>query len=78
MSREIEGAIRREAKKEGVSMNRIVIRLLEKALGRPGPGVLPEAHDDLDRFCGIWSPEEAEELEGRLSQTRPVDPELWE
>ncbi len=77
MSKQIEQAIRKEAKKEGISLNRVVIRLMEKALGKPGPGEYPEPHDDLDRFCGVWLPEEAEELESRLSRTRAIDDELW-
>jgi len=78
MSRDIEQAIRKISKEERISLNRVVIRLLEKALGKPGPGEYPEPNDDLDHFCGIWSPEEAEELEDRLAQVRSVDKELWE
>jgi len=78
MSRDIEQAIRKISKEERISLNKVVLRLLEKALGKPGPGEYPEPNDDLDHFCGIWSPEEAEELEGRLAQIRSVDKELWE
>jgi hypothetical protein len=78
MSRDIEQAIRKISKEERISLNKVVLRLLEKALGKPGPGEYPEPHDDLDRFCGVWSQEEAEELESGLSRTRSVDNELWE
>ena len=77
MSKQVEQAIRKLSRKEGISLNRAVLRLLERALGRPSPAGDAQIQDDLDRFCGLWSEEEAEEIEGRLSQVRSVDRELW-
>ncbi|MDF1537015.1 MAG: hypothetical protein P1S46_11060 [bacterium] len=58
-------------------MNKAVIRMLEKAIGRSGSSGKPPIHEELDRFSGAWSPEEAAEIEGSLSGTRTVDEELW-
>ena len=58
-------------------MNKAVIRLLEKALGKPGPHQQVSTNHDLDRFSGAWSAEEASELDLRLGQMRTVDEELW-
>jgi RHH-type rel operon transcriptional repressor/antitoxin RelB len=33
--------------------------------------------DELDRFCGVWSPEEAAEMKTVLPDARTVDEELW-
>ena len=78
MKRDVEEAIRRIAREERISLNKAVIRLLEKAIGRTGPEREPGVHNDLDRFSGVWSAEEAEEIEELLSDTRTVDEEMWE
>ena len=74
---EVEEAVRDEARKGRISLNKAVIRLLEKALGRSRADEATKLHDDLDRFSGAWSPEEAAEIEERLGMIRSVDEELW-
>ena len=74
---EIEEAIREEARTREISMNKAVIRFLEKAVGRSGLSKGSQIHNDLDRFCGIWSSEEAEDTDKLLSDIRTVDEELW-
>ena len=74
---EVEEAVRSEAKKGRISLNKAVILLLEKALGRSRSSESQELHHDLDHFCGTWSAEESSELEERLGQFRTVDEELW-
>jgi len=75
---EIEEAVRSEARKERLSLNKAVIRLLEKALGKPGPPEQVSISHDLDRFCGLWTEEEALELENRFRDNREIDKELWD
>ena len=74
---EVEEAVRKEARQGGTSLNKAVIRLLEKALGRSISDEPREIYHDLDRFSGAWSAEEASELDERLGQPRTVDEELW-
>ena len=74
---EVEDDIRREARKGRISLNKAVIQLLERALGRSRSDEPVDLHHDLDRFSGAWSPEEASELDKRFGQTRTVDEELW-
>jgi hypothetical protein len=75
---EIEEGVRKEARQRRTSLNKAVIQLLEKALGRSRPDKSSELHYDLDRFSGAWSAEETAELEGRLLEARTIDKELWE
>jgi len=78
MEKDMEETIRRIAQEEGISLNKAVIRMLEKAIGRTEPVVEPSVYDDLDRFSGVWSPEEAAGMEKVLSDIRTVDEEIWE
>jgi len=73
----MEEAVRDEAKKEKISLNKAVIRLLEKALGRSRFDEPQELYHDLDRFCRTWTAEQASEFDENLEQTRVVDEELW-
>jgi len=70
-------AIREKAKKEKISLNRAVIKLLEEITGlgeQPQKEIL---HHDLDEFFGCWSKEEADEFDEALREQRQIDPEMW-
>lgn len=67
--------LEKEAASSGTSMNKTVIRLLERAMGT---GKRKRRHHDLDHLAGSWSAEEAQALERELERQRRVDPELWE
>jgi len=76
---EVAKAIRERARKEGVSLNRAVIKLLAEATGfakaKPKKPVL---HHDLDHIFGVWTKEEADEFDQFLKEHRSiVDPEMW-
>ena len=76
---EVAKAIRDKAKKEGLSLNRAVARLLAQATGpreEKGEGK-PVLHHDLDRFFGVWSKKEADEFDEALRDERRVEPEMW-
>lgn len=73
---ELAGAVREKARKERLSLNKAVIRLIEEALGMGGRHK-QEIHHDLDRFFGVWSREEASAFDQALSDQRRIDPETW-
>jgi hypothetical protein len=75
MKKDVEDMIRRIAREERISLNKAVLRMLEKAMGKPDKEA--EVHDDLDRFSGTWSSQEGAEIEKILSGTRTVDEDLW-
>ncbi len=69
-------AVREKARRERLSLNKAVIRLLEEAAG-----VTPESnrvvHHDLDRFFGTWTKDEADAFDRTLREQRPIEPEMW-
>jgi len=70
-------ALKAIAGKEGVSVNTLVLRLIDQALGK-GPGKpIKRRHDDLDALVGAWSAEEAAEFEAATAALREIDPTLW-
>ena len=62
------------AGEEGLSLNRLIKKLLAQALGVDSPA---ERRAFFEQFCGIWTGEELEEFEEATRDTREVDPEEW-
>lgn len=75
LAREIENLARRE----GLSRNQAVLRLLKKGAGI-GEG--PESRDtigsSLDWFVGSWTEEQAREFDEAVADFETIDEELWE
>ncbi|TBR16993.1 hypothetical protein EPO15_17955 [bacterium] len=71
LAREIE----RKARETGQSLSGAVLALLEQAMGLTKPR--RQRHDDLDRFSGAWSADEARAFDEALAGQRRIDPELW-
>jgi hypothetical protein len=77
---EVEEAARREAREQGVSMNRALVALLRRGAERekqPGRRGKRNRSSSFDRFCGIWSEEEARAFDQSLADERRIDEELW-
>ena len=73
----LQEAIRRRAGRDGLSLNKAVLRMLEEAAGQRNT-TRRELHHDLDHLAGTWSAEEAAAFDTALVEQRRVDPELWE
>ena len=69
-------AIREKARKERLSMNKTVIKLLEEATGATRE-TRRAIHHDIDRFFGTWTKEEADAFDERLREQRQIEPEMW-
>ena len=69
--------IEEEASATGASLNKTVIRLLQRATGLGEPAAAEVRHHDLDHLAGAWSAEEAAEFDRALAEQRQIDPELW-
>jgi hypothetical protein len=67
----VSKAVRQKARKERLSLNKAVVRLLEEAVGGGKGRAL---HHDLDRFFGGWSKSEADTFDSALRAQRDVDP----
>lgn len=73
---DVARAVRKKAKREQLSLNKAVVRLLEEATGVSRNHALV-THDDLDGFFGTWSHEEARAFDAVLREQREIDPEMW-
>ena len=69
---EVEQAISETSEREGISLNKATIRLLEGSLKKP-----VENHD-FDEFFGTWSVAQAREFEAATMELRMIDSADWE
>ncbi len=65
----------REARGSGLSLNKLIKRLLAKALGLGSAQA--ERRKDFERFCGVWSSKEAAAFQDANRDFEKVDPEDW-
>jgi len=74
LAREIDAL----AKREGISRNRAVLRLLREAAHIDEPHwARDKIGDSLDWFIGSWPDERARELEAAIADFEVVDEDLW-
>ena len=72
----LDRTIRQRAKKKGMSVNKVVISLLQDHLGESETRLARRYHD-LDGVAGSWSKQEGEAFEETLAKQRVIDPEMW-
>ena len=65
------------ARREGVSMNRLVKSLLRAAVGLDKPPRTDHREEFLDLF-GTWSEEEATRFDERIRELERIEPGDWE
>jgi len=73
---QLDRTIRERAKKKGVSVNKVVIGLLQEHLGESERKMVRRYHD-LDELAGSWSKQEAEAFDRALAKQRGIDLEMW-
>ena len=71
---EVGKGLRVRAKKDGRSLNRAAIELLEQALGLRG---VDAKKRDLSRFAGKWNREECQTFEHNTRVFEKIDAEIW-
>lgn len=71
---DLANAIEQLSAQSGLSQNKLVKRLLRSALGLDSP---VEPPNDFERFCGIWSEEDALDFDTSMQQFDEIDEELW-
>ena len=69
---EVERAIRETSRREGLSLNKATLRLLQASLSKPA------RNSDFEEFFGKWSDAEADAFNAALAEMRKVDPTDWE
>ena len=65
-------AIRRRAREQGSSLNKAVISLLQKSLGKRPRKPERAVYHDLDALAGSWSKEEVSRFEAALRDQRAI------
>ena len=75
---ELARRIRELARREGISLNRAVLKLLRRGAGL-GDGIrnADTVGDSLDHLIGTWTREEAAELDRALPDLSQVDDAKW-
>lgn len=68
-------ALKREADRRGLSVNRLVLELRRESVGLSPQSEVP-VYTDLDHLAGIWSAEDAAEFERLLAGQRSVGESL--
>jgi hypothetical protein len=74
---DMERQIHMLARQKRLSLNKVVISLLEEKLGMKTAKKKTTRYRDLDVLAGSWSEAEAREFDKALAQQRNIDPELW-
>jgi len=75
---EVKKTVQKEAERKGMSLNKAIISLLERAVGSTALEKKKRVlYHDLDHLAGLWSREEAAEFDRSLKTQRKVDAELW-
>ena len=68
LPKEVEKAILEISRREGISLNKATLRLLEAQLRKPAK------NSDFEEFSGTWSSAEADAFDAALVEMRKVDP----
>jgi hypothetical protein len=78
VGKKLHDALKREAKRRDVSVNRVVLLLLRESLGLSVKNtVFAETYHDLDHLAGTWTDEDADIFIKRLTDQRQIDEGLW-
>lgn len=75
---ELHTALKAEAARRGLSVNKVVLALLQEKVGLSnGFQSKQPVFDDLDHLAGTWTKEDAAEFQNQLTAQRNIDPEIW-
>jgi plasmid stability protein len=69
--------LKKRAAQEDASVNTLVVRLIEQALGRRRVKTTLQRYDDLDDLAGSWRKSDAAAFERATAPFTKVDAKLW-
>ncbi len=69
--------LKRRAAREGISLNSLVLGLLQGNDKTPKKSRILEKFDDLNGLAGTWTPEQGRRFEKDTAAFSEVDPALW-
>ena len=77
MDESLSRLLEERARKEGISINRLVKRLLRISVGLDKEPETDHREDFLDLF-GVWTKEQGEKFHERIKDLEQIEPEEWE
>ncbi len=69
--------IQHEAQRTGVSVERVIERLIQRGVMAEQQAMRAQRFHDLDPLAGTWSGEEAEAFRTATADFAQIDPALW-
>ncbi len=74
---EISEMLKQIAKKQGKSVNYLMLELIKNGLGLQKEKKFSRQYDDLDDLFGRWDDDEFKNITNSVTSQRQIDPELW-
>lgn len=73
---QVMSLLKREAKSLKISVNQLLLKLIEQGIGYSGK---PKrvVHHDLDFLIGTWSAKESKEFDERVKVFEKIDEDIW-
>jgi plasmid stability protein len=72
----VSDILKKQAKKEGISVNALLLRLIKNALGIEKKRNI--IYNDLDHLAGTWTEKESKEFEENLAVFELIDENIWQ
>ncbi|GAB4415237.1 MAG: hypothetical protein OHK0032_11400 [Thermodesulfovibrionales bacterium] len=73
---EIAKALKQQARKEGSSVNTLVLRIVREALGLEKKR-RTAVYTDLDHLAGTWGEKDYTEFQKRIADFETIDEKMW-
>ncbi len=74
ISPELMMQLKREAKRLHISINTLVLKMIERGLGFTREKLV---HHDLDHLAGSWSADDEKQFKENTQSFEQIDKELW-
>jgi len=68
--------LKERAKKEGISVNAVLLKTLKESLGLEKKKRMV-VHTDLDHLAGTWSEKDFSEFQKKIADFETVDKKIW-
>lgn len=73
---DVMSLLKKEANKQKISVNSLILHILEQGLGMTHRAKRPVFHD-LDHLAGTWNAKDKEIFDDQIKSFENIDEELW-
>ena len=77
LDKTVLASLKKQAALEKISVNALLVRIIEHSLGSRRASPLRRRFDDLDELAGTWSQEDAQAFSRATAAFEEVDEALW-